>query len=127
MDTTTQRSAPLTLLLGLIVGYDVLSASYTVSNANAILAAAPQLPAWALWTSVGLGMVRALGALLVFASKKVGFALVCVGALGRVAMLVVFSGGFDAIYTLVMSLFVIAVLFGMLARGGDESVWARMR
>jgi uncharacterized protein involved in cysteine biosynthesis len=127
MEPHGSRSFALTLLLGLIVVYDVASAVFTTANAGALRQAMPQLPEWALWASVGAGLLRAVGAGALVAYRRWGFVVLCAGAAARAGLGFVFAGGFDAVYSAFMSVLVLAVVFGMLAKGGAESTWARLR
>jgi len=127
METTPNRGFGMTLVCGLIVAYDVASAAWTAANVGAVRAAVPMLPVWAIWASVAAGLVRATGAVGVLVFRRWGFPLVCLGAVARVTLGFVFVGGFDAVYSAFMSLLVVAVLFGMLAKGGEGSALSRMR
>lgn len=127
VEPTGGRGFGLTLLLALIVLYDVASAAWTTANLDAMRQAMPSLPAWAIWASVVSGLVRGAGAAALLAWRRWGLVALGAGAIARSLLAFVFAGGFDAVYSAVMSVFVLLVVIGLLAKGGESSTWSRLR
>lgn len=128
-EPANRRGIGLTLLLGAIVVYDTLKAWSTVlaAGGGGGNPDAPAPPAWALGASVACSLARAAGALALLGGRRWGFFVVVAGAIAEVAFAFAVAGGFAAVYFAFLAFFVLAVLTGLLLKGGERSAWTRMR
>jgi hypothetical protein len=125
MDTTQRRPGCLIVLLGLVIARDLAGVAVTLSGVGQ---GVPGFPTWALWASIACGVLSVVSAVALFARRRWGFFGLCAAYAGLAAINVAFGPDrFVVVYSTIMSAFVLAIIFGMLIRGGDESAWAGMK
>lgn len=125
METTQRRSVGLMILLVLIAMRDLIGAVLTVQNAGNLRQAMPE---WAVWAIAACSAFSAASAVALLTWRQWGFYGVCLSYLGLIALNIRFGVEvFDVAYFVVMRAFTVAVLFGFLVKGGENSAWAGMK